>query len=112
VTPSSGDAIVRNRATSGNPTFAGLPSAARAYVAAVIGSGALCLIDSASRLRFDGSVGLFVLLLALGIVTSAIKIELPLGRSHSNLSLSHAINFWALLALGPAPAVCIATLSA
>jgi diguanylate cyclase (GGDEF)-like protein/putative nucleotidyltransferase with HDIG domain len=93
------------------PRFAGLPGAARAYVAAVVVTGVLCLIDSATRLQFDRA-GLFAFLAALGIATSAIKIDLPLGRSHSNLSLSHAINFWALLALGPAPAVCIATVSA
>ena len=97
---------------AGTPTFADLPPAARAYVGAVVGSGALCLLDAATRLRFDHSPGLFALLLALGVVTSGIKIDLPLGRSQSNLSLSHAINFWALLALGPAHAVCIATVSA
>ncbi|MFL6280722.1 MAG: diguanylate cyclase [Vicinamibacterales bacterium] len=95
----------------GTPRFAGLPTAARAYVSAVVLAGVLCLIDSATNLQFDRA-GLFALLAALGIATSAIKIDLPLGRSHSNLSLSHAINFWALLALGPAPAVCIATISA
>ena len=74
-------------------------------------AGALCLFDSATRIRFDHA-GLFAFLAALGIAFSAIKIDLPLGRSQSNLSLSHAINFWALLALGPAAAVCIATISA
>jgi diguanylate cyclase (GGDEF)-like protein/putative nucleotidyltransferase with HDIG domain len=93
------------------PQFAGLPPAARAYVCVVVVAGALCLIDATARLQFD-RVGLFALLTALGIATSAIKIDLPLGRSQSNLSLSHTINFWALLALGPAPAVCIATISA
>ena len=96
---------------AGTPTFGGLPPAARAYVAAVIAAGALCLLGAATQLRFEHA-GLFALLLALGTATSAIKIDLPLGRSHSNLSLSHAINFWALLALGPAAAVCIATISA
>src|SRR4029079_9967048 len=91
--------------------FAGLPAAARTYVCAVVAAGALCLIDATSRLQFE-QAGLFALLAALGIATSAIKINLPLGRSQSNLSLSHTINFWALLALGPAPAVCIATISA
>ncbi|PYR56323.1 MAG: hypothetical protein DMF91_22180 [Acidobacteria bacterium] len=43
---------------------------------------------------------------------SSAKIELPLGRGQSNLSLSHAVNFWALFALGPADATCIATVSA
>src|SRR3954468_4127511 len=93
------------------PRFGGLPPAARAYVIAVVAAGALCLLESATRLQFNQR-GLFVLLAAMGIATSAIKIDLPLGRGHSNLSLSHAINFWALLALGPAPAVCIATISA
>jgi diguanylate cyclase (GGDEF)-like protein/putative nucleotidyltransferase with HDIG domain len=93
------------------PQFATLPPAARAYVWAVVVAGALCLLDSAARLQFD-QAGLFALLMALGIATSAIKIDLPLGRSQSNLSLSHTINFWALLALGPAPAVFIATISA
>jgi len=80
-------------------------------VCTVVIAGALCLLDSATRLQFDRA-GLFALLAALGIAFSAIKIDLPLGRSQSNLSLSHAINFWALLALGPAEAVCIATISA
>ena len=95
----------------GTPQFAALPPAARAYVCAVVVAGALCLLDSAARLQFN-QAGLFALLMALGIATSAIKIDLPLGRSQSNLSLSHTINFWALLALGPAPAVFIATISA
>src|SRR4030095_715524 len=51
-------------------------------------------------------------LLALAIATSAAKIELPLGRSHSTPSLSHVVNFWALFALGPSEAICIATVSA
>ncbi len=95
----------------GTPEFAALPRAARAYVWAVAVAGGLCLIDSTARLHLD-QAGLFALLTALGVATSAIKIDLPLGRSQSNLSLSHTINFWALLALGPAPAVCIATISA
>ena len=47
--------------------------------------------------------GCSLMLLGLAVATSAAKIELPLGRSQSNLSLSHAVNFWALFALGPAP---------
>ena len=69
------------------------------------------VVGAAANLRF-ANPGLFVVLLGLAIGTSAAKIELPLGRSHSNLSLSHAVNFWALFALGPAETVCIATVSA
>jgi diguanylate cyclase (GGDEF)-like protein/putative nucleotidyltransferase with HDIG domain len=96
---------------AGPSTFQSLPLLARRYVAATVVAGALCLMASAAVIQFH-KPGLFVLLLALAVATSATKIDLPLGRSQSNLSLSHAVNFWALLALGPAEAVCIATLSA
>ncbi|MEP6916056.1 MAG: HD domain-containing phosphohydrolase, partial [Acidobacteriota bacterium] len=55
---------------------------------------------------------LFAVLLGLAVATSSAKIELPLGRSQSNLSFSHAVNFWALFTLGPAETVCIAAVSA
>jgi len=92
-------------------TFLTLPPQARVYVGAVVAAGAACLIGGAMQLRFEHA-GLFALLLALAMVTSAAKIELPLGRSQSNLSLSHVVNFWALFALGSAEAVCIAAVSA
>ena len=88
-----------------------LPRGARVYVAAVIGAGAGCTIAAAMQLRFD-QPWLFAALLVLAVGTSTAKIELPLGRSHSTLSLSHVVNFWALFTLGPAEAVCIATVSA
>jgi diguanylate cyclase (GGDEF)-like protein/putative nucleotidyltransferase with HDIG domain len=100
-----------NAMPSGTPTFLTLPAAARAYVAVVVIAGVGCLVAAALQLHLERA-GLFVALLALGIATSAAKIELPLGRSHSNLSLSHAVNFWALFALGPAETVCIAAVSA
>src|SRR6185295_3975382 len=93
------------------PDFRSLPPIARTYVAITVATGAMCLIAAAADLRFEHA-GLFALLLTLAMVTSAAKIDLPLGRGQSNLSLSHAVNFWALLALGPAEAVCIATVSA
>ncbi len=93
------------------PTFLKLPPQARVYVGAIIAAGAACLVGAAMQLRFE-HVWLFAVLLLLGMVTSAAKIELPLGRSPSNLSLSHVVNFWALFALGPAEAVCIAAVSA
>ena len=101
-----------NRRRSDNPTFLTLPAPARAYVAAVVAGGAACLVAAALHVSVEHA-GLFAVLLGLALATSAAKIELPLGRrSPSNLSLSHAVNFWALFALGPADAVCIATVSA
>jgi diguanylate cyclase (GGDEF)-like protein/putative nucleotidyltransferase with HDIG domain len=92
-------------------TFLGLAPKARVYVGVVVIAGAACLIGAAMQLRFEHA-GLFAVLIALAVATSATKIDLPLGRSQSNLSLSHVVNFWALFALGPAEAVCIAAVSA
>jgi diguanylate cyclase (GGDEF)-like protein/putative nucleotidyltransferase with HDIG domain len=93
------------------PTFASLSPPARTYVAAVVMAGGVCLVLAAMALRLDNAA-LFATLLGLAVITSAAKIELPLGRSHSNLSLSHAINFWALFELGPAETACIAAIGA
>jgi diguanylate cyclase (GGDEF)-like protein/putative nucleotidyltransferase with HDIG domain len=94
------------------PTFRALPLAARVYVAAVIVAGVVCVVGAILASRLD-RLWLFTALLALAVSTSAAKIELPLGRlSQSNLSLSHAINFWALFALGPAEAAFLAAISA
>lgn len=92
-------------------TFRALPRQARAYVVAVIAAGIGCLI--AAFLRFHPAhPRLFAVLLGLAVAASAAKIELPLGRGQSNLSFSHAVNFWALFALGPVPTAVIAAASA
>jgi hypothetical protein len=100
-----------NANTSATPTFVALPPKARAYVATAVVAGAGCLVMALTSLHLQQPV-LFSVLLALGVLTSAAKIDLPLGRSQSNLSLSHAVNFWSLFTLGPAATVCIATASA
>lgn len=93
------------------PTFRSMPGAARAYVGIVVVAGAACLATAAWYLRID-QIGLFATLMVLAVGISAMKIELPLGRSQSNLSLSHAVNFWGLFALGPAETVFIAAIGA
>jgi diguanylate cyclase (GGDEF)-like protein/putative nucleotidyltransferase with HDIG domain len=93
-------------------TFRDLPLAARLYVTFVVIAGAGCLVAASMTTEF-AHPWMFAVLLATAIVTSAVKIQLPLGRlTKSNLSLSHAVNFWALFALGPADATCIAAISA
>src|SRR5436190_583750 len=99
------------RRRTDNPAFAAMPAIARAYVVVVVAAGAACLAGVAMRLHVD-NVPLLLMLLAIAVVTSAGKIELPLGRSQSNLSLSHAVNFWALFAVGPTAAIGIAAVSA
>ncbi len=99
------------RRKSDTATLLALPLQARVYVVAVVIAGAGCLAAAVMQLR-PQQVGLSLMLLALAIIVSAAKIELPLGRSESTLSLSHAVNFWALFALGPGPTTCIAAISA
>lgn len=99
------------RRKSDRTAFLTLPPTAQVYVASVTLLGALSLVLAIRDYGGD-QLPLFLVLMALTVVTSAAKIELPLGRSQSNLSLAHAVNFWALLALGPAPTVCIAAVSA
>ncbi len=67
------------------PTFASLRDRARVYVVAVVVAGAACLIAAAGQMRLEDHAGLFAVLLVLAVAISAMKIELPLGRSHSNL---------------------------
>ncbi|HXG90384.1 MAG TPA: HD domain-containing phosphohydrolase [Vicinamibacterales bacterium] len=62
-------------------------------------------------MRFD-QPWLFAGLLVLAVAASATKMVLPLGRSQSNLSLSHAVNFWALFSLGAPAGAVIAAISA
>jgi diguanylate cyclase (GGDEF)-like protein/putative nucleotidyltransferase with HDIG domain len=93
------------------PSLRSLPRAAGIYVAAMVVAGVVALLFAALNLRIE-QPELFAVLLMLAVGTSAAQIELPIGRGHSNLSLSHAINFWALLALGVPAAAGIAAVSA
>src|SRR5262245_44735231 len=90
---------------------ASLPAKARVYVAAVVAAGAAALGIALTQLDLQRPM-LFGVLAVLAVIASSAKIDLPLGRSQSNLSFSHAVNFWSLFALGPAPTVCIASASA
>ena len=93
--------------TAAVPTFPSLPPKARAYIAVVVIAGGVALAVALTHLNLQRPI-LFGVLMALAVMTSAAKIDLPLGRSASTMSLSHAVNFWSLFALGPAPTVCIA----
>jgi diguanylate cyclase (GGDEF)-like protein/putative nucleotidyltransferase with HDIG domain len=88
-----------------------LPLVAQFYVVTVTVLGLASLAFSIAALRTDRWL-LFAGLLALTVATSAVKIELPLGRGASNLSLAHAVNFWSLWTLGAAPTVIVAAVSA
>jgi diguanylate cyclase (GGDEF)-like protein/putative nucleotidyltransferase with HDIG domain len=55
---------------------------------------------------------LFLLLLVLSSITSVFKVNLPLARSESTMSVSYAVDFASLLLLGPNETMLVAAVSA
>lgn len=89
-----------------------LPPAARVYVASMIGLGAVLLgVFFPLRALFHQPV-LFFVLLILSSLTSVFKVKLPLARSESTMSVSYAVDFAALLLLGPDQTMIVAAASA
>ena len=83
-----------------------LPVVARLYVSLVIATGAAIVATSLPTVQFPRP-GLFAALLVLSVLCSALKVDLPLGVGTSCISLSYAVNFTALMLLGPAPTMLI-----
>ncbi len=88
-----------------------LPLAARIYVCTIISLGALLLTVYFPR-EFTHSPWLFLALLLLSSVTSVFKVNLPLARRSSTMSVSYAVDFAALLLLGPNETMLVAAASA
>jgi diguanylate cyclase (GGDEF)-like protein/putative nucleotidyltransferase with HDIG domain len=83
-----------------------LPAVARLYVSLVIATGAAVVATSLPSVQFPRPV-LFAALLALSVLSSALKVDMPIGVGTSCISLSYAVNFTALMLLGPAPTILI-----
>src|SRR5919106_2186094 len=88
-----------------------LPLPARIYVASVIGVGAALVAFLGPRATAEHPF-LFALLLVLSALTSAFKVSLPLAKSGSTLSVSYAVDFAALITLGPNETMIVAVTSA
>src|SRR5437762_5032314 len=88
-----------------------LPLLARIYVAGVIGAGALLLVYCATHVHVT-QWALFISLIVLSCLASALKVRLPLTRSASTMSVSYVVDFTALLLLGPEQTVFVAAASA
>jgi len=89
----------------------GLPLAARLYVGAVIAVGGVLFVKF-FPVPFSGQLWLFLLLLVLSSVTSVFKVNLPLARRSSTMSVSYAVDFASLLLLGPHETMVVAAVSA
>lgn len=88
-----------------------LPLPARLFVSAVIVLGAGLLVVFFPIRSFE-SPWLFLLLLMLSSITSVFKVNLPLARSGSTMSVSYAVDFASLLLLGPNETMLVAAASA
>jgi diguanylate cyclase (GGDEF)-like protein/putative nucleotidyltransferase with HDIG domain len=88
-----------------------LPLPARIVVGATVAIGALLVVWLGPKSAF-AQPSLFTFLLLASAFTSAFKISLPLATSGSTLSVSYAVDFAALLLLGPHEAMLIAVVSA
>ena len=88
-----------------------LPLPARLYVGATIAVGALLVVSLGPRSTFADPT-LFAVLLVISAVTSAFKVSLPLAKGGSTMSVSYAVDFAALLLLGPNETMLVAVTSA
>jgi diguanylate cyclase (GGDEF)-like protein len=88
-----------------------LPLAARVYVSAVIAGGALLLVALFPSQQFAHPIW-FIALLLFSSITSAFKVNLPLARSGSTMSVSYAVDFLSLILLGPAQTMIVGAISA
>src|SRR6476469_6793448 len=88
-----------------------LPIAARIYVLTMIGLSAVLLVACFPRDLWQNK-GLFVLLLLISSITSVFKVNLPLSRRSSTMSVSYAVDFASLLLLGPNDTMIVAAASA
>lgn len=88
-----------------------LPLAARIYVGTVIAAGA-GLLAVFFPTHLASNPWLFLTLLVLSSVTSVFKVNLPLARRSSTMSVSYAVDFASLLLIGPNGTMIVAGASA
>src|SRR5512143_3091543 len=96
-----------------------LPRPARLYVVTVIALGVCLLLIFAPYTGLhpyrpglkDHGVAIFFSLMALSAFCSAFKVRLPLAGGSSTMSLSYAVDFGAMVLLGPDQAMLISAAS-
>ncbi|NUR53380.1 MAG: diguanylate cyclase [Acidobacteria bacterium] len=89
-----------------------LPLPARLFVTSVIAAGAALLVLFFPTRFSAKELELFFVLLLLSSITSVFKVNLPLARRSSTMSVSYAVDFAALLLLGPNETMVVAAASA
>src|SRR4029079_4475484 len=84
---------------------------ARVYVSLIIAIGAALFVASIRSATFDQPI-LFAALVTLAPLPAALRVSLPLTNGGSTLSVSYAIDFAALLLLGPHETMLVAAAGA
>ena len=87
-----------------------LPAVARVYVSLVIAAGVMVFAACLPRVELK-QPAVFGALLVLAAATATLKVYLPLKRSGSTMSVSSAVDFAALLLLGPHETIIVAVVS-
>ena len=90
---------------------AALPASARLLIALVAGAGLACVGTGLAHLTQD-TLPAVLLFLTLAVLSSAVKLDLPLPGGGSTLSISYVMTIAAMLVLGPWLAAPIAAASA
>ena len=88
-----------------------LPAVARFYFSLIIAAGVAVFVVCLPRAAFKDPV-IFGALLVLAAATATLKVHLPLMRSGSTMSVSSAVQFAALLLIGPHETIVVAVVSA
>ena len=88
-----------------------LPLAGRVYVASVIAAGAIVMAFCLPLADYTHQPVLFAALAILGSAFAALKVRLPITTSGSSMSVSYAVDFAALLLLGPHEAMIVTVAS-
>ena len=88
-----------------------LPLRGRAYVLAIVAVGAVLFVARLPYVRVDQPL-LFLTLTVLSSAAAAFKVKLPLTSGGSTMSVSYAVDFASLLALGADATMVVAAASA
>ena len=88
-----------------------IPVAGRRFVSAVILTGGILLLVCLPLVHFKQPL-VFLALLLLSSATASLKVYLPLTTSGSTMSVSYAVDFAALLLIGPHETMLVAAGSA
>jgi diguanylate cyclase (GGDEF)-like protein/putative nucleotidyltransferase with HDIG domain len=91
--------------------MAQLPLRARVYVVAIVAVGAVLFLARLPFVRVDQPL-LFLTLTVLSSAAAAFKVKLPLTSGGSTMSVSYAVDFASLLALGADATMVVAAASA